>query len=106
MHRNGHGEESEVPMEKIRAVNYGVDTLVLNAFHTDKNGKPLKKVELSETLRAQLDEWKRIALEQHEEYPTTWTFNSAVLHMFPNGAGRGQWPWMLKTHDITFYISG
>lgn len=26
--------------------------------------------------------------------------------MSPNGAGQGQWPWMLKTKDITLYVSG
>lgn len=86
-------------------VNSGVDTLVLNAFHTDANGRPIK-MEVAQPLKAQLDEWKRIALEQHEEYPTSWMFNDAVLHMFPNGAGRGQWPWMLQTKDIVLYISG
>src|SRR5437763_17189185 len=31
--------------------------------------------------------------------------NNASLQMQPNGAGHGQWPWMLKTPDITLYIS-
>lgn len=25
--------------------------------------------------------------------------------MQPNGAGQGQWPWMLKTPDITLYLA-
>ncbi len=86
-------------------VNAGVDTLVLNAFHIDDRGKPIR-CELDLSLRRQLDEWKRAAQEAHEEYPTTLVFQDAVVQMCPNGAGQGQWPWMLKTPDITLYVSG
>jgi hypothetical protein len=86
-------------------VNAGIDTLVLNVFYTDERGRPVKR-ELDTSLRLQLDEWKRAAQEVHEECPTILVFNGAVLHMSPNGAGQGQWPWMLKTKDITLYVSG
>jgi hypothetical protein len=92
-------------MGKAKVVNVGVDTLVLNAFYTDERGRPCKR-ELDASLRLQLDEWKRAAQEVHNECPTTLVFNDAVLHMSPNGAGQGQWPWMLKTKDITLYVSG
>jgi hypothetical protein len=92
-------------MGKAKVVNVGVDTLVLNAFYTDERGRPVK-YELDESLRLQLDVWKREAQEFHVECPTTLVFNEAVLHMAPNGVGQGQWPWMLKTKDITLYVSG
>jgi hypothetical protein len=92
-------------MSKTKIVNVGVDTLVLNAFYIDERGKPLK-CELEPSLRSKLDEWKRTAQEVHEECPTSLVFNGAALHMSPNGVGQGQWPWMLKTKDITLYVSG
>jgi hypothetical protein len=95
----------EVYMSKAKVVNTGVDTLVLNAFYTDDYGKLVKR-ELDPSLWRQLDEWKRAAQETHEECPTTLLFEDVVLHMCPNGAGQGQWPWMLKTKDITLYVSG
>ena len=49
-------------------------------------------------------------IEQHgavsEPVVTDWTFNGASLLMHPNGAGSGQWQWLLKTSDITLYLSG
>ncbi len=92
-------------MVQAKLVNVGVDTLVLNAYYTDERGRPVK-YDLDESLRLQFDAWKREAREFHVECPTTLIFNEAVLHMAPNGVGQGQWPWMLKTKDITLYISG
>src|SRR5581483_1368520 len=90
--------------QQARVVAYGVDTLVVNAFYPGYNGKPLKR-ELDEQLALQLDEWKQQAQATHEEYATSWVFNGSVLHMCPNGGGRGQWPWMLKSRDLTLYVS-
>ena len=92
-------------MRKAKVVNAGVDTLVLNAFYTDERGRPCKR-ELDPSLWQQLDAWKRAAQETHEECPTTLLFEDALLQMCPNGAGQGQWPWMLKTKDLTLYVSG
>lgn len=92
-------------MSEARIVNAGVDTLVMNAFHTDEHGKPIKR-DLDGLLQKQLDVWKQEAQQAHDDVPTSLTFNDAVLHMCPNGAGRGQWPWMMKTQDITLYVSG
>jgi len=92
-------------MERYTIVNAGVDTLVLNAFYTDEQGKPVKR-ELDDTLRVCLDAWKKLAQETHDDYPTSLVFRDAVVHMAPNGAGQGQWPWLLKTKDITLYVSG
>lgn len=91
-------------MGKAKVVNVGVDTLVLNVFYTNERGRPVKR-ELDTSLRLQLDEWKRAAQELHEECSTTLVFNDVVLHLSPSGAGQGQWPWMLKTKDITLYVS-
>jgi hypothetical protein len=91
-------------MVKIQIVNHGVDTFVINAHYMDALGRPCKR-ELPESFAAQLDEWKKYAQGEHEPYATPLEFRHAALHMHPNGAGRGQWQWMLKTDDITLYIS-
>jgi hypothetical protein len=92
-------------MSAYRVVNHGVDTVVLNAFYTGEDGHPIKR-ELEQALHVQLDEWKRASQGIHDEVPTLLVFNGATLHMQPNGAGQGQWPWMLKSKDLTLYISG
>ena len=89
---------------KVWIVARGVDTLVVNAFHTDERGKTVKR-ELKESLAHQLDERKREAQGMHEEVPTSWVFHGKTLLMCPNGGGRGQWPWMLKSRDMTLYVS-
>ncbi len=91
-------------MGSARVINRGVDTLVLNGYYTDERGKPIKR-ELDDALALQLEEWKRAAQDTGDLHPTSLTFNGATLHMCPNGAGHGQWPWMLKTDDITLYVS-
>ncbi|WP_126550134.1 hypothetical protein [Dictyobacter kobayashii] len=85
-------------------VNHGVDTLIVNAFYTDENNAPVKR-DLDGELFQQLEQWKRLAQQEHDLHSTPWTFNQASLQMFPNGAGRGQWPWILETRDIKVYIS-
>jgi len=90
-------------MSEVRIVNCGVDTLVINVYYVDRE-KPIR-CDIDEALAAQLDEWKQAAQELGEPFITPWAFNNASLQMQPNGAGHGQWPWMLKTPDITLYIS-
>lgn len=92
-------------MVKPRILNHGVDTLILNGYYTDDQGRRLKR-EIDDTLRVKLDAWKKAAQAVHENVPTDYTFRGATLHMQPNGAGQGQWPWLLKTPDITLSISG
>lgn len=89
---------------QVWIVAHGVDTLVVNAFHTDERGKAVKR-ELDDSLAHQLERWKKEAQEAHEEVPTSWVFHGKTLHMCPNGAGRGQWAWMLKSRDVTLYVS-
>jgi hypothetical protein len=101
-------EESEVYMTKEHdgawVVCHGVDTLVVNALYLDEFRGPVKR-ELDERLYEQFDEWKRLAQEVHGDFSTPLQFHGANLQMQPNGAGQGQWPWMLKTPDITLYLS-
>lgn len=90
-------------MSEIRVVNRGVDTLVVNVYYTDL-GHPIRR-DIDGQLAVRLDGWKRTAQEPGEPFITPWVFNEASLQMQPNGAGHGQWPWMLKTSDITLYIA-
>jgi hypothetical protein len=90
-------------MPEPRIVNYGVDTFVMNAYLTQDGERVKCDIDLA--LAEQLEEWKKAAQAGSEPFPTSWTFNGAPLLMQPNGAGRGQWRWMLKTNDITLYIS-
>jgi len=84
-------------------VNRGVDTFVVNVHYTDL-GRPIRR-DIDAELALQLDEWKKTAQELGEPFITPWVFNNASLQMQPNGAGHGQWLWMLKTPDITMYVS-
>jgi len=90
-------------MSEIRVVNRGVDTLLLNVYYTDQE-KPIRR-EMDAGLAVLLDEWKKTAQELGEPFVTPWVFNEASLLMQPNGAGQGQWPWMLKTPDMTLYLA-
>ncbi|TMC15500.1 MAG: hypothetical protein E6J34_22125, partial [Chloroflexi bacterium] len=92
-------------MAALKVVNRGVDTLVVNVYHTDETGLSRQKRELEETLHAQLEEYKRAAQAVGEAVATSFVFNGLVMLMQPNGALHGQFPWMLKTKDITLYIS-
>ena len=86
-----------------KIVNAGVDTLVLNAFLTDEK-RPVKR-DIDPLLAAQLEHWKKSAQSLGEPYPSSWMFQDKRLLMQPNGGGHGQWQWMLKSRDITLYIS-
>lgn len=44
-------------MEKVRVVNRGVDTLLLNVYYTDQD-KPIKR-EIDAGLALLLDEWEK-----------------------------------------------
>jgi hypothetical protein len=90
-------------MGETQIVNRGVDTLVVNVYYTDQ-GRPIRR-DIDVALALQLDEWKKMAQEVGESLVTPWVFNEASLQMQPNGAGHGQFPWMLKTPDITLYVS-
>ena len=88
----------------VTIVARGIDTLILNAYYTDENGNPIKQ-ELEDTLRGQLRHWKDIAIAEGQEIATSWTFNGQCLHMQPNGAGQGQWPYLLRCPSFSLCIS-
>ncbi len=90
---------------KIHVVNAGVDTFVVNAYYLDEHDQPLRRRELDPSFADLLNDWKQHAQNESKPYPTDFSFRGAQLLMQPNGAGRGQWQWMLKTPDITLYIS-
>jgi len=90
-------------IKNIRVVNRGVDTLLLNVYYTDQE-RPIRR-DIDAGLASLLDEWKKTAQELGEPFVTPWVFNEATLLMQPNGAGQGQWPWMLKTPDMTLYLA-
>ena len=91
-------------MDEVQVVNHGLDTLVVNVYHTGGSGHKTKQ-ELGSALRGQLEEWKRSAQEVGESVTTAYRFNGLTFLMQPNGALHGQFPWMLKTRDITLYVS-
>jgi len=87
-----------------KMVARGIDTLIINAYHTDENGTPIKQ-ELDETLRGQLRHWKDSAIAEGQEIATSWMFNGQCLHMQPNGGGQGQWPYLLRCSSFSLCIS-
>jgi len=82
----------------------GVDTLVLNFYYLDEHGKPLRQP-IPEELKEQLDAWKQAAIVAEEPVPIPLTFEGVPLHMYPNGAGRGQWRWLLRCDSFNLLIS-
>lgn len=88
----------------VKVLTHGVDTLFVNAHFTDGNGHPVK-TDLPDTLAVQLERWKREAQEAGEAIPCSCVFNDKQLKMYPNGAGRGHWQWLLRSDDLALCIS-
>ena len=79
--------------------------LFVNAHFTDGNGSPVKG-ELPED--AGFTDWRdgrREAQEVGEAIPSSWVFNGKHLLVYPNGAGRGHWQWLLRSDDLALCIS-
>jgi hypothetical protein len=85
-------------------VGRGVDTLVLNVYFRDGQHKPCKR-EIPHELKEQLDAWKQAAIVEEEPIPVPLAFEGASLHMYPNGAGKGQWRWLLRCESFNLLIS-
>ena len=85
-------------------VGRGVDTLVLNVYFRDGQHKPCKR-DLPHELKEQLDAWKQAAIVAEEPIPVPLTFEGASLHMYPNGAGKGQWRWLLRCESFNLLVS-
>lgn len=88
----------------VSIVARGVDTLLLNAYYKDEQDKPIKQ-ELDATLHAQLRTWKESAIAASDSIPTTLLFEDQCLHIHPNGAGHGQYPFLLTCPFVTLCIS-
>ena len=85
-------------------VGHGVDTLVLNIYYRNAAGKPCKE-DIPLELKDQLDAWKHVAIVAEEPVPVPLSFEGASLHMYPNGAGKGQWRWLLCCESFNLLIS-
>ncbi len=82
----------------------GVDTLVLNFYYLDDHNKPVRQP-LAEELKEQLDGWKQVAIVAEEPVPIPLQFEGVNLHMYPNGAGKGQWRWLMRCDNFNFLVS-
>ena len=91
-------------VSSVKVLSHGVDTLFVNAHFTDGNGSAVK-CELSDVLASQLERWKRKAQEIGQAILSSWFFNNKQLLIYPNGAGRGHWQWLLRSDDLTVCIS-
>src|SRR5256886_3452647 len=85
-------------------VGRGVDTLVLNVYFRDGQHKPCKR-EIPHELKEQLDAWKQAAIVEEEPIPVPLSFEGVNLHMYPNGAGKGQWRWLLRCESFNLLVS-
>jgi hypothetical protein len=85
-------------------VGRGVDTLLLNVYYIDADGKPDKR-DLASFLVEKLNAWKNRAIVAEEPVMVPWAFGDAHLHMYPHGAGRGQWTWLLTSDLLTLCVS-
>src|SRR5215467_3481694 len=88
----------------MRLVGHGVDTLLLNVYYTDADGKPDKR-DLASFLVEKLNAWKNRAMLEEQPVVVPWPFQGAHLHMYPHGAGRGQWTWLLTSELLTLCVS-
>ncbi len=88
----------------VNLVARGVDTLLLNVYYTDEHGTSLKR-DLSSGLVERLDAWKQAAIEVEGPIVVPWVFEGAHLQMYPHGAGRGQWRWLLTSDLINLCVS-
>src|SRR5947209_4800987 len=85
-------------------VGRGVDTLVLNVYFRGGQHKPCKR-EIPHELKEQLEAWKQAAIVEEEPVPVPLTFEGVNLHMYPNGAGKGQWRWLLRCESFNLLVS-
>src|SRR5438105_1724957 len=93
-----------IGMSVVKLVGRGVDTLLLNVYYMDEQGKPLKR-DLSNALVERLDVWKQGAIEAEGPIVVPWVFEGVNLLMYPHGAGRGQWRWLLTSDLINLCMS-
>jgi hypothetical protein len=91
-----------------KLVNYGIDTLVLNVRYADATGKPVKGDDalLPDYLIACLSACQNIAREKDAPVPMSdFSYEHADLMMYPHGAGKGQWRWLIHCPSFALAIS-
>lgn len=88
-----------------RLVNFGVDTLVLNVRYADNTGQPAPGVVLPDALIEKLNTWQAMAKEREEPVVTPLVFQDAALQIYPHGAGKGQWRWLLTCPAFNLLVS-
>lgn len=101
-------EQSSLPAESpFQLVNYGVDTLVLNVRYADEMGRRCQGEDalLPEPLMACLNAWQAVAREHEHPVATPVVFQGAHMQMYPHGAGKGQWRWLLTCPSLTLMVS-
>ncbi|HEU5375015.1 MAG TPA: hypothetical protein VFV38_06230 [Ktedonobacteraceae bacterium] len=84
-------------------VNFGVDTLVLNVRYADESGKPADVI-LPDYLIECLNAWQAIAKEEEEPVSTPLVFAGAAFQMYPHGAGKGMWRWLLTCPSFNLCV--
>jgi hypothetical protein len=82
----------------------GVDTLVLNVRYADEHDRPVKQ-ELAVELVEQFDQWQKEARQEERSVPTPLAFAGETLLMYPHGAGKGQWKWLLTCRAFNLALS-
>src|SRR5260221_10468881 len=85
----------EVPMQTVKLLGYGVDTLILNVRYSDSKGQPIKQ-ELDEKLAQELDYLQGEARRVETAVATDWAFQDVLLIVEPHSAGK-QWRWLLTS---------
>src|SRR5258707_320927 len=95
-------------LSPYKLVNHGIDTLVLNVRYADDTGKPVKGDDalLPDYLIACLSAWQNKAREKDAPIAMSdFTYEHANLMMYPHGAGKGQWRWLIKCPSFALTVS-
>lgn len=82
----------------------GVDTLVLNVRYADEKNRPVKQ-ELADEWVEQFDLWQKEARQEESPLPSPLCFEGETLLMYPHGAGKGQWKWLLTCPAFKLALS-
>lgn len=91
-------------MSEKLIIGRGVDTLLLNVYYMDADSKPDKR-DLASFLVEKLNTWKNQAIAAEEPVVVPWAFQGVHLQMYPHGAGRGQWTWLLTSDLINVCLA-
>jgi hypothetical protein len=96
-------EMLEAGVEQVKLVAFGVDTLVLNVRYADEQFHATNE-ELPEELAAQLDAWQDSAKREEAPTATSLQYRGVAFVMYPHGAGKGQWRWLLASSLLNLCI--